>query len=48
MKLSSLDKISEILRMCIPSDKKKNQLKLHKYKNPFSGKKTVAESVRKL
>ena len=48
MKLSPLAKISEILRMCIPFDKKKNSLKLHKYKIPFTGKESVAESVRKL
>jgi hypothetical protein len=48
MKLSHLAKISEILRMCIPFGKKKNSLKLRKYKIPFTGKKIVAESVRKL
>jgi uncharacterized DUF497 family protein len=48
MKLSPLAKISEILRMCIPFDKKKNSLKLHKHKIRFTGKKFVAESVRKL
>lgn len=48
MKLSSLAKISEILRMCIPFDKKKNSLKLHKYKIAFIGRESVAESVHKL
>lgn len=48
MNLSSLAKISEILRMCISFDKKKNSLKLGEYKKTFTGKESVGESVHKL